>query len=61
MGNLEVIMKQYSATLWRNMNMSCPYEIAEKLGLKPGEKVIFVDHGDRITVEKEVNGCGQTA
>jgi len=54
-------MKQYSATLWRNMNMSCPYEIAEKLGLKPGEKVIFVDHGDRITVEKEVNGCGQTA
>lgn len=54
-------MDRYRATLWRNMNMSFPYEIAEKLGLKPGEKVVFVDHGDRITVEKEANRCGQTA
>ena len=53
-------MKQYSATLWRNMNMSFPYEIAEKLGLKPGEKVVFVDEGDRVTIEKGAS-YGQTA
>lgn len=54
-------MERYNATLWRNMNMAFPYEIAEKLCLKPGEKVAFVDHGDRVTVEKEATGCGAQA
>ena len=54
-------MKQYSATLWSNMNMSFPSEVAKKLGIWPGDKIVFVDRGDQITIEKEGGVCGQKA
>jgi len=41
-----------SCTLWRNNSASVPYEVAEKLGLRPGDKFQYVDCGDRIEIEK---------
>ena len=54
-------MSEYPTTLWRNMNMAFPYEIAKKLGVEPGDKVVFIDNGDYVTVKKEAAICGQTA
>ncbi|HIH93650.1 TPA: hypothetical protein HA338_06295 [Methanosarcina acetivorans] len=39
-------------TLWRNNSAPFPYEVAEKLGLRPGDKFQYVYCGDHIEVEK---------
>lgn len=45
-------MERYNATLWRNMNIALPYEIVERLGLKPGDKIFFNIVNDHVVVEK---------
>jgi len=40
--------------LWRNMTCSMPYEVAERLGIKPGDQIQFVEECGRIEIEKVV-------
>lgn len=39
-------------TLWRNNSAPVPFELMERLGLRPGDKFQYVDCGDHIEVEK---------
>lgn len=39
-------------TLWRNNSAPFPYEVAEKLQLRPGEKFRYVVCDDCVAVEK---------
>jgi hypothetical protein len=41
-----------TCTLWRNNSAPFPYEVAEILGLKPGDKFRYVECSGRIEVEK---------
>lgn len=38
--------------LWKNMQCAIPFEVAEILGVRPGEYIQFVQNGDRVEVEK---------
>jgi hypothetical protein len=39
-------------TLWRNNSAPFPFEVADLMGLKPGEKFRYVVCSGRIEVEK---------
>lgn len=38
--------------LWNNFTAQFPYEVAERVGIKPGDKFHFVECDGRIEVEK---------
>ena len=44
----------HKAKLWRNYNMLIPYEVADALGVKPGEEIVFIVSGSGIRLEKGV-------
>jgi bifunctional DNA-binding transcriptional regulator/antitoxin component of YhaV-PrlF toxin-antitoxin module len=38
--------------LWQNFTAYVPYEVAEKLGMRPGDRFRYVEYGGRIEIEK---------
>lgn len=42
------------STLWQNFTAYVPYEVAEKLSMRPGDKFRYIERGGRIEVEKVI-------
>lgn len=38
--------------IWKSLGVALPFEVLQRLGAKPGDKVQFFDCGDSVVIEK---------